>query len=145
MEVAAAIISITEVTIRTSSKLWKLSNQWRDAPEDLHRLRDDISRTQQFFDEVRQNAVYTSASWREDSPTQSELKKLLADGNVVIERIEMVVDKLTGNKPSLDKLASLGKMRRVAWMANAQTVASLRRELGNIVSSTCRMLVALNV
>src|SRR5512140_480248 len=128
MEVAAAIIGVSEVAIRTTSKLWKLSNAWREAPEELHRLRDDLSRTQQFFDEVRHNSISAtfSRSWNEESPTQAELRRLLLEGSRILEKIEDVVDKLTGGQGRLEKLGTLGKMRRILWMANAQKIAGLR-------------------
>ncbi|KAK5655396.1 hypothetical protein OQA88_5666 [Cercophora sp. LCS_1] len=143
MEFAAAIISITEVTLRTGSKLWKLSVAWRDAPEDLSRLRDDITRTEQFLDEIRQNALYPPAtnSWKDDSPSETELKRLIGEGVRVLETIEEVVDHLVGS----EKSDTIGKLRRLIWMANARKVTVLRKQLSGVVSSICQMLIAQNV
>lgn len=147
MEFAAAVISITEVTIRTGSKLWKLSVAWRDAPEDLSRLRDDITRTEQFLDEIRQNALYPSpeSSWQDDSPSQTELKRLIGEGLRVLEAIEEVVDTLVRGKGGEQQSETLGKLRRLVWMANARKVTASRKQLNSVVSGICRMLIAQNV
>ncbi|KAK4449877.1 ankyrin repeat-containing domain protein [Podospora aff. communis PSN243] len=149
MESAAAVIGITEATIRTASKLWKLTNAWRDAPEDVHRLRDDLSRTQQFFDEVRHSASLAklSESWDQSSPFETELKLLLEGGIAILKRIETFVDGLLGDSPGLrqDTLLGIGKRRRLAWITNSRKIAQLRRELRLNVSSICRILITQNV
>ena len=53
MEIAIAVFSLTTVAARASSKLWALSGEWRDAPADLHKLRDDVSAAERFFREIQ--------------------------------------------------------------------------------------------
>jgi len=53
MELIAATIGVIDVTTRTSSHVWKLCNNWKDAPRELHHLRDDMVRTHEFFLQVR--------------------------------------------------------------------------------------------
>lgn len=55
MEIAFALVGVTDVAIRAGSKLWALSTAWRDAPNDLHNLRDDLTSTEQFFSEVQEH------------------------------------------------------------------------------------------
>jgi hypothetical protein len=61
MEIALAVVGVTDVAIRATSKLWALSEAWRDAPADLHNLRDDLTRTEQFFSEIQQHVAKTSS------------------------------------------------------------------------------------
>src|SRR4051812_42117734 len=49
MEVAFAVVGATDVAGRAGSKLYALYSAWRDAPADVHRLRDDVTRTERFF------------------------------------------------------------------------------------------------
>lgn len=55
MEIAFALVGVTDVAIRSASKLWALSTAWRDAPADLHSLRDDLTSTENFFGEVQEH------------------------------------------------------------------------------------------
>ena len=158
MDIVSAVISITEVTIRTSSKLWKLSTAWRDAPEDLHRLRDDITRTHQFFDEVRHNARYVTALGSEKRSvarpgfqrkvpmSRSDLPGLLDEGAAVLGRIEDFVDGLENEHgEGRGESHELGKRRRLNWIRHSTKVARMRKELSNVVSSICHLLITQNV
>ncbi|KAK0730747.1 hypothetical protein B0H67DRAFT_562749 [Lasiosphaeris hirsuta] len=44
----AALIGLADVALPTSSRLWTLSDAWRDAPADLRSLRDDLANTERF-------------------------------------------------------------------------------------------------
>lgn len=150
MEAVGAIIGIADCTLRTTSKLWSVTSAWRDAPADLHRLRDDLSRTQRFFAETQEgiNAMYalgskvqgeSHASWR-------ELERLLDEGYAVLRQIEKFVDSL--NRPSSgpsDESRELGKRRRIIWMTSVRKIQKLRDDLKGIVSNVCRLLIAQNV
>jgi len=153
MEAIAAVVGITEATIRTTSKLWKLSNAWRDAPADLHRLRDDLSRTEHFFTEVRHSALLSKPasgdSWDRRSPFQTELKLLIDGGIEILGRIETFVDSLVSDDvpghPTGDLAKSLGKRRRLGWITNSRKVTQMRNELRIKVSHICRILITHNV
>jgi hypothetical protein len=150
MESVAAVIGITEATVRTASKLWKLTNAWRDAPEDVHRLRDDITRTQQFFGEIRHHTLLANKSedaWDQSSPFETELKLLLDGGIAVLGRIETFVDSLLGDQPTdgAEALLNIGKRRRLVWIANTRKVTQMRRDLRLKASNICHMLITQNM
>lgn len=149
MEAVGAIFGIADIALRTSSKLWTLSGAWRDAPAELHRLSDDLDRTQRFFAETQEgiNTMYTlgarvlgesHASWR-------ELERLLDEGHAVLRQIEKFVDSLDEGSAGLDGIKELGKRRRIIWMTSARKIQKLRDELRNITSTICRLLIAQNV
>ncbi|KAK0724120.1 ankyrin repeat-containing domain protein [Lasiosphaeris hirsuta] len=148
MEAVGAIVGIADVALRTSSKLWSLSSAWRDAPEDLHRLQDDLARTQRFFSETGEgiNALYAMGpgSQKESHASWRELERLLDDGADVLRRIEQFVDSLQRTN-LLGEPKELGKRRRVIWMTSARKVAKLRTQLKSITGHACRLLIAQNV
>ncbi|KAK5651657.1 hypothetical protein OQA88_11832 [Cercophora sp. LCS_1] len=126
MEIAFAVVGATDVAVRATSKLWALSTAWRDAPTDLHNLRDDLACTERFFGEVQQHLhisrsqisspIRTKSFTFGDSdvspfprspflgsefgsPTmgaQSELGRLVDQGSVALRRIEAIIDNLAG-------------------------------------------------
>lgn len=149
MEVFAAIVGVTDVSIRTSSKLWKLSSAWRDAPENLHRLRDDITRTHQLFAEIQQNVpAQTRPGGSKESPsTRTDLKQLLGQGVAVLRQIEAVVEKLSKeeNHAKAGEPQELGKRRKLIWIRNERKVADLRKELRGIIFGVCNVLITENV
>ncbi|KAK5653204.1 hypothetical protein OQA88_9102 [Cercophora sp. LCS_1] len=145
MEAVAAVIGIADVTIRTSSKLWALCNAWREAPSDLHRLRDDLTRTELFFAETREGLVSTSPqAGLNEKVILLDLKRLLDQGGLVIQEVEDIVDQLwdgTASSPS----DVLNARRKLTWLKNATKINKLRKELGTVLSAVCRVLVVQNV
>jgi hypothetical protein len=149
MEAVGAAFGIADIALRTSSKLWTLSGAWRDAPGDLDRLRDDLSRTQRFFAETQEgiNAMYSLSSdvQKESHSSFREMERLIDEGYAVLQQIERFVDSLT-RPTGLDEPRELiGKRRRIIWMTSAGKISKLRNELRSITSNVCRLLIAQNV
>jgi len=161
MEIVVAVAGLTDIAARTGSKLWSLSGAWRDAPDDLHRLRDDMVRTQQFFGEIKEGAFalcmeslgsrsISMAEEKEPPDGQTELQSLLGDGADILQRLEGIVDRLLsiggGGNGGRDMPRDLGKRGRLYWMGVVRKeVTTLRRELREVRSSICRLLIAQNV
>ena len=148
MEAVGAAFGIADIALRTSSKLWTLSGAWRDAPGDLERLRDDLSRTQRFFAETQEgiNAMYglCPGVQKESHSSYREMERLIDEGYAVLEQIEEFIDSL--NRPTgVDMPRDLGKRRRIVWMTSTGKINKLRNELRSITSNVCRLLIAQNV
>ncbi len=147
MEAVGAVVGIADVALRTSSKLWALFGAWQDAPADLHRLQDEISRTHRFFGETQEGvrALYSiqprSQKMTESHASIRELQILADEGLTVLEHIDRFVDSLT-RPSSVDKLPDLGKRRKVIWLTSARKVSKWRSELRAITSDVCRLLIA---
>jgi hypothetical protein len=152
MELAAAILGVTDIAARTGSKIWSLSHAWLDAPDDFHRLRDDITRTQQFFGEVKEGTLgLNSRGFREKTEQeleeQSDLQRLLGDGADLLQRIERIIDKLIQvSSQSADSPRELGKRGKIYWIGVVRKeIATLRKELREVRGAICRLLIAQNV
>jgi hypothetical protein len=152
MEIAVAVAGITDIAARTGSKLWSLSNAWRDAPDDLHRLRDDLTQTHHFFGEVKEGtstSSYRGFSRKDDEgvDAQTDLQRLLGEGTDILQRIEAIIDKLiqVSGQPA-DSPKDLGKRGKIYWLGVVRKeITSLRRELRDVRGAICRLLIAQNV
>src|ERR1700753_3734085 len=54
MNVGLAVIGLSDVAARAFIKAWKLAHLWKDAPREVHRLRNDLSCAGKFFGNIRQ-------------------------------------------------------------------------------------------
>jgi len=150
MEVVGAAVGISDVALRASSKLWTLFAAWKDAPADLHRLREELSRTHRFLGETQEGieALYSVQRgfqrMTESHASTSELELLVNDSMVILERIDQFIDSLV--KPSaMTGLPDIGKRRKMVWMASTKKVAKWRSELRTITSDVCRLLIVQNM
>lgn len=159
-----AAIGVADVAVRTSLKLWRVSVAWRDAPNDLHRLLEDMTRAERFFREAEEGlkARSSGSSTNASPPTrpqhQLEMDKLLRYGLQVLSQIEHIVDRLRDVDTSagqsaqvLEKAqhgptdeASLSKRRKAVWLRNAGKISILRKELDTTMSAFCQFLVMEN-
>ncbi|KAK0649847.1 ankyrin repeat-containing domain protein [Cercophora newfieldiana] len=141
IEIIAAVVGITDVAGRASSKLWGLFRTWRDAPEDLHRLYSDLARTHNFFGEVREGmSIQAPGKWH-------DLEHLLRDGTNILGRIERIIDGLlsTSGKSNGEDAREVGKRGRLYWITGARREAArLSKELAEMRSGICRLLITQN-
>ncbi|KAK4446073.1 ankyrin repeat-containing domain protein [Podospora aff. communis PSN243] len=162
MEAVGAVLAITEAVLRTSSKIWALSHDWKDAPAEFHQLKDELERTYQFFDDTREGLKTAWAVEQGSASTFSESRKaatrkrfllelgsLLDEGIAVIHEIEEFVDrieapKITGKIKSLDS-KEIGARRRLAWMTGSRSITQRRARLKSVVTNICRLLLAQNI
>ncbi len=152
MEAIGAVVGVADVAMRASLKLWSLSGAWRDAPEDLHKLRDDLSRTQRFFAETQGgiDSMYSLASRpgfqrSESHASWRELERLLDQGAAVLQEVEQFIDSLDRPDGLDGGIKELSKRRKIIWMSSSRKVGKLRNDLRNITSTICRLLIAQNV
>ena len=160
MEIALGILSATTVAIRCGSKLWTLSDAWRNAPADIHHLRDDMASTERFFGEIRQYLQTTELNplskrfepLEETAVQQPEIKRLMDEGVAVLGQIEVVVDGLlacsnTSNTRPVEKeiVIEVGKRIKLLWFRQVGEVARLRKELAHVKTSICQLLISQNM
>ncbi|RSL44018.1 hypothetical protein CEP54_014856 [Fusarium duplospermum] len=61
MELLVAIVGVADVTARASTGLWKLCEQWRDAPKEIRLLRDDLVQANAFFAQIQKGLAAEQA------------------------------------------------------------------------------------
>ena len=49
LSIIAAVVGVADVAGRTSNSIWRLCDAGRDAPRDVHELRDELTRASEFF------------------------------------------------------------------------------------------------
>ena len=158
MEPVSAILAITGATIRTGSKLWEISGEWRDAPSDVRFLRDDLASTERFFYQIQQVVLPGICSADTGSPLVSlaEVEQLVDQGIAMVRKLEAIVDRVTtvgagidgGGHPSADRegvAVKVGKAKRCLWIRYSRRVAKLRADLAIVRSSVCGWLILYNV
>lgn len=155
MEVLGAILGVSTIVVRASSSVYSLVDTWRGAPEGLHRLLDDLRRSQQFFEETEaglremylglSEEALKSASF---ASVAEALVGLFEDATVVIGRIEKVIENIIdgdGLESGEWKPEDLGKRRKLAWLRQSTTVAGLRKSLKSATVAIYRLLVVQNM
>jgi len=166
MDIALAVLSITTLAVRASSKLWTISGEWRDAPADLYKLRDDVSGAERFFREIQQHVdesprmgpfpkeasrLVVDSPSSELSTSDFELGRLVDEGACTLRQIEEIVDGLaaavfSGDAgPPNDRVLNMGRRRKLRWLRQSGKVARLRKELNHTRSSICQLLISQNM
>jgi len=154
MEIAAATLGILNVTARTASKIWSLCDSWKEAPTDIHLLRDSLDRAHDFFSQVQTGIKNTrmdrlSAANPLHEQSLGQLKQMIDQGSSTIARIEgLVLDILDGRDPGKDLVwhtRPLNKRRKIAWLAKSPRLARHGSALKEISNTICSILVMINV
>ena len=158
MEPVSAILAITGATVRTGSKLWEISGEWRDAPSDVRFLRDDLASTERFFRLIQQVVLPNKCSAGISSPLVplADLEQLVDQGIALLGKLEAVVDRVTtagaridgGGHPSAGRegaAVKVGKAKRCLWIRYSRRVAKLRADLAVVRSSICGWLIIYNM
>ncbi|KAK0652512.1 ankyrin repeat-containing domain protein [Cercophora newfieldiana] len=152
MEAAFAIVGAADVAVRATCKLWALSDAWRDAPADLFKLRDDLTRTERFYAEIQQHVTNSRSSALGASYLRQDLQSMIEEGAITLRQIEAIVDGLVapGNdgpdeKHCKNDAAGVGKRRKLRWLKQSAKVTRLRKELAHTRSNICQLLITQNI
>ncbi|RMJ04690.1 hypothetical protein CDV36_014640 [Fusarium kuroshium] len=151
MELLAAIVGVADVTARASTGLWKLCEQWRDAPKEIHLLRDDLVQANAFFAQIQKGLTAEQARGGSSSrwPPECirELERLLQDGQALVLGVEKMVDELMspGIAASGPSHQSLSGRRKLLWVTKLRWTSEQRRSLKTLMGKICVSLVSLNV
>ncbi|RTE76955.1 hypothetical protein BHE90_008575 [Fusarium euwallaceae] len=151
MELLAAIVGVADVTARASTGLWKLCEQWREAPKEIHLLRDDLVQANAFFAQIQKGLTAEQARGGSASrwPPECirELERLLQDGQALVLGVEKMVDELMspGIAASGPSHQSLSGRRKFLWVTKLRWTSEQRRSLKTLMGKICVSLVSLNV
>ena len=148
MEVLASALSVADVAARASRETWTLCETWRDAPGDLEQLREDLARTNQFFDGVKRGlitdhgSVVVTTGWPYEATEQ--LEQLLRHGQSIITEIRRRLRLPIENATALPA-EETNKIRKIRWLGMLGETTKLRRALRDNMLRICATLISVNV
>lgn len=169
MEVVGAIFTILGATNITATSIWRLCDNWREAPAAIHELRDFLGQTQDFWTAVKNGleasrAVEARPFADKDSPqrpsplspwqdeqTLEGLAQLLQRGHAILTKMQTIITQVTqgtlASSPSegLSGTRSLNAGRKLAWITKSQQMRKLKRALSQNNELIYGKLLALNV
>ncbi len=154
MEVVACVVGVADVTARASSKIWRLCELWKDAPQDAYHLRDELHRAGRFFDALKSGMQHFSSV----SPSQTmlvDLTSLLNQGHHTVSTFQQLFDELlnagdgvgndSGDLSHQNPVVELGKKRRLRWLKRLHKIKRLRASLRQTTEQVGLYLSLLNV
>ncbi|KAK4205269.1 ankyrin repeat-containing domain protein [Triangularia verruculosa] len=153
MDVLGAVLGVSTLIVRTTCAVYTLVDTWREAPEGLHRLLDELRRSQQFFDEteagLREMYLVLSEEAREMPSFRSVTETLVGlfeEAAGIIGRIEETIKRIVDGNGLLEcGSIELGKRRRLAWLRRTAEVTGLRKSLKSVTVGVHRLLVVQNI
>ena len=116
MEVVGAIFTILGATNITATSVWRLCDNWREAPAAIHELRDFLSQTQDFWVAVKNSleasralevrslsekkllqgpSESSSSSPWQDEQTLQGLAQLLQRGHAILTKMQTIITQVT--------------------------------------------------
>jgi hypothetical protein len=154
MEILGATLAVVDVTSRASAGIWRLCQAWRDAPEEVFQLRDEIDRADRFFCMLKAGIAESC-----DSPdpcafaSVEEVVYLLQQGQRTIQDLQEIVDELfregasqkSISQPPLDAKVKLRSTRKLLWLRRAGQVKRSRMGLRKVISELGLSLTFLNL
>lgn len=144
MDPVSAAISIAGAAATTCSVVWKVCEQWRDAPAEIHHLKDTVLQADEFFQRI-QYSMKDDSSGRMLASNPNELSKLLHNGETVLHSIRSLLSSLCSNGSDVSGCQEFSRRRRLKWLKNLHETKKLRRRLREIMAQTCALLLSQNL
>jgi len=169
MEIAAGVIGLVRVTTAASLQTRKLCEDWKDAPRDVHHLRDELDTCEAFFRALRSGI----AEWqlgvglegeKGGNPSTAgltaaigEVGKLLSRSNSILETLKTILEVLVRERDASSAASvdgssgvegiqsSLPKRRKILWLRRVDEVGKLRKMLRHSTRDIGLFLTLLNV
>jgi hypothetical protein len=96
MEIFGAAIAAIDVTSRASIGIWRLCQVWKDAPEDVFQLSDDVDQAERFFCMLKAGiAEGCDSSDPHTFASAEEVIELLNQGRETAKNLHEIIDELT--------------------------------------------------
>jgi len=154
MEIVACVVGAADVTARASSKIWRLCELWKDAPQDAYHLRDELGRASRFFDAIK-SGIQESFSVSPSQTVLMDLTSLLNQGHHTVSTLQVLFDELLSDRDGLEKdsgalphqnsAVELSKKRKLRWMKRLHKIKRLRASLRQTTEQIGLFLSLLNV
>lgn len=147
MDPVSAALSIASAATATCSAVWKLCERWRDAPSDVHELKDAVLQANEFSQAVRYNMesdrileVVTRTF-----PCLNRLNKLLQDGEATLDAIRCLLENVIHGSDLVENQMNMSRRMKMKWLKNAHKAKKLRKKLKQIIAQTCAFLISQNM
>ena len=113
---------------RTSLAAWRLQDEWRDAPEKLHHLAEEIRHSRRIFEQLKN--LFDAVNSQESDRTHGFRDALISQ----IMLVTPIWVELERNLQSIIRKSSGGdsRIRRVAWMARQASLVKFQMLLKNV-------------
>lgn len=147
MDLTADLLGIADVSRRVLSHLYQLTNNWRQAPDQLHQLKNDISRLSNLLETVRQaGQLHTQLG---HSAAAQALNQDVVLARYSLDSIQTTLQDIEGQDdsgllpvPSGIAVLNADAPRRLRWMSRKEEISfaqsSLRMSCQQIL---CRLVI----
>ncbi|KAL2073010.1 hypothetical protein VTL71DRAFT_10334 [Oculimacula yallundae] len=152
------LVGLSDAATRTASTLFQLVDAWRDAPRDVHHLRDSVVSVGEFFARVHHelDEHITCGHYSESTYVLQTSNKLLLDLKIaqkVLEQIDQILDfvgstdRVAGKslKSELPPDETARKLRKDRWLRRRGALLKLQKSLTEIQSTIFEGLLSMNV
>lgn len=146
MDPISAALGIASAATATCSAVWKLCERWRDAPSDVHELKDAVLQANEFSQAVK----YNMESDRmlevvpRTFPSHNGLNKLLQDGETTLTAIRCLLETVI-NGSDFENQVNLSRRMKIRWLKNAPKAKKLCKKLKQTTAQTCAFLISQNM
>jgi hypothetical protein len=167
MEIAAGVIGLVRVTAAASVQTRKLCENWKDAPRDVHHLRDELETCEAFFRALRSGIVEwplggleaevgSISSTEGPAAAIGELGRLLSRSNGILETLREMLEELARGRDASSGTAAHGgcgrrgypiaaKEEKDSKLRRVDEVGKLRKMLRRSIRDIGLFLTLLNV
>lgn len=150
----AGVVGLTDAASRTGSKIFTLINTWRNAPRELHSIREDVSVANEF---LRNLGAITQVIIKEGNininvneslercliSTQSILTDLEKNLDYVSSSGDPVKNEVVGEEKS--KSDNSAEIRKSRWLRRRTAIISLQAQLKRSFAMILERLLSNNV
>jgi hypothetical protein len=138
LSAVGSILGLVDVAARTSSQILQLIKEWKNAPDQVHFLYEEIKMSRQVAQQLQMlceppkgQALHNFSTFAEAISTQ------IIRAEPVWKELEQIVYSIRGPVKT--------KVRNARWMRKCQQVASLQSKLHKIRFTTLEILSSHNV
>lgn len=138
-------LNIASVAVNTCLAAYKLCQVWKDAPKEIYELKDDLARSEDFFQGVKHNAMeQIQDNLNEPTKNTNGLLELLDKGEIVLVEIRRVLNNLLDASNDCTD-AVINRKLKVKWLKHRSHTRRMQKCLREIMVKTCAILISRNM
>lgn len=148
MDPFSSALSIAAVSVKTCSVAYKLCQVWKDAPKEIHELKDELTRSEEFFQGVKHNAT---EQIRDCSPhetaklSEAGLLEFFEKGEFVLLEIRRILNNLLDASDDCKTLVINDRKLKAKWLKHRNHTRRMQKCLREIMTNICAILISRNM